>query len=774
LRNRTAIHIWRWVAGRPLLVFLDALILFGAFWLAYLARFSAAERQAFETGAYLTPSLLISLFWLVLLLGVGVYRRRSRTNPFQEILLSTNAVSVGVLILVLALVDWKSPLSVNRTSVLVYWASSVTLMALSRWWYFRNWPASVETEDSQASLSVTMRKRLLIILADLGMISLSYYLSFLLISDWAMSPDQAARFVTTLPLVLIIRFGVFCYFGIYSGISRYASINDLMRIVKAVTVGTVIMVLPLFFFPRQGFPRSVFVIDWMLMLLMLGASRLMIRALREFWPDSHPTGRRCLVVGANDAGEMVLRELRKERARGYHPVGVVDADPVKWGLSIHGVPVLGTPKDLPRLVREYAVEEIILALPEATGPEVRQIVEDCRRLGVSFKTVRTIGAMLSANPIAPRLRDVRVEDLMRRAPAQLDTPAITECLADKTVLVTGAGGTIGAELVRQLLRYPVKKIYMLDRAENSLFELTMDLFLGDESRHCEPVIADITDATQMARWWEKSMPQIVFHAAAYKHVPLMEEFPAAAIRNNVMGTRILCELADRFGTETFVFVSTDKVVHPTSVMGASKRVAELFVQHMTRQSSTAFIAVRFGNVLGSAGSVVPLFLHQISRGGPVTVTHRDATRYFMTVEEAAGLVLQAAVIGRPCDTLLLKMGEPLNIQALAEDLIILSGFVPGEDIAIRYIGLRKGEKLHEELRLAEEPVQETDHPSIERALAKPVLSQALLGPLGQLCQAATQDDNAAIYQRLAELVPSYAPAGSVEAAGVAERVASLD
>jgi FlaA1/EpsC-like NDP-sugar epimerase len=359
--------------------------------------------------------------------------------------------------------------------------------------------------------------------------------------------------------------------------------------------------------------------------------------------------------------------------------------------------------------------------------------------------------------MTPRLRDVHVEDLMRRPPAQLDTPAITECLAGKTVLVTGAGGTIGAELVRQLLRYPPRKIYMLDRAENSLFELMMDLFLGDETEQYQPVIADITDATQMARWWDKARPQIVFHAAAYKHVPLMEEFPAAAVRNNVGGTRILCELADRFGTETFVFVSTDKVVRPTSVMGATKRVAELFVQTMTRQSSTAFITVRFGNVLGSAGSVVPLFLHQISRGGPVTVTHRDATRYFMTVEEAAGLVLQAAVIGHPGDTLLLKMGEPLNIQALAEDLIILSGLVPGEDVSIRYIGLRKGEKLHEELFLAEEPVEQTVHPSIERALAPPVLSQTLMGPLGNLCAAANQDDHDAIYELIAELVPSYVP-----------------
>ena len=736
---------------------LDAAAIFVAFWLAYMARFSGAERQA--VGSYLGPALLVSLFWLVLLLAIGLYRRRARTNPFQEILLSTNAVTVGVLLLVLALVDWEGPISVNRTSVLVYWASSVTMLALSRWWYFRKWPASLDLEDSRGILSVTLRKRALIILADLGMIALAYYLSFLLVSDWVLSPEQGARFVTTLPLVLIIRFGVFCYFGLYAGVWRYASLNDLVQIVKAVSVGTVVMVLPIFFFPHQGFPRSVFVIDWMLILLLVGASRIMIRALREFWPDSQPSGHRALIVGANDSGEMVLRELIKQRKRGYLPVGVVDDDPRKWGLHIHGVPVLGSARDIPALVREYDVEEIILALPEATGPQVREIVENCRRLGVGFKTVRTIGAMLSANPMAPRIRAVRVEDLMRRAPAPLYTPAITECVAGKTVLVTGAGGTIGAELVRQLLRYPPRKIFMLDRAENSLFELTMDLFLGEESQQCQPVIADITDANRLARWWEEHRPQIVFHAAAYKHVPLMEEFPAAAIRNNVTGTRILCELADRFDTETFVFVSTDKVVRPTSVMGASKRVAELFLQNMARQSSTTFITVRFGNVLGSAGSVVPLFLHQIGRGGPVTVTHRDATRYFMTVEEAAGLVLQAAVIGRPGDTLLLKMGEPLNIQALAEDLIILSGFVPGEDIPLRYIGLRRGEKLHEELRLAEEPVEETDHASIERALARPIMSQTLMGPLGQLCAAAEQDDNAAIRAHLAELIHSYSPSG---------------
>jgi len=722
-----------------------------------MSRFSGHEAEGTTAYSYLLPALEVSLFWLVLLLAMGLYRRRPRTNPLQEVLRSTNAVTVGVLLLVLALVDWSSPLAVNRTSVLVYWSSSVILLALARWWYFRRWPASLNLEDNRISFSATLRKRALVILADLGLIAFSYYLSFLLIFDGSLPPEQASRFLATLPLVLIVRFGVFCYFGLYSGVWRYASLNDLVRIVKAVSVGTAAMVAPLFFFPSQGFSRSVFVIDWMLMVLLVGASRIVIRALREYWPDSQSTGRRVLIVGANDSGEMVLRELHKEGKRRYHPVGVVDADPEKWGLFIHGVPVLGAPIDLAELVPQHNVEEIILALPEASGPQVRAIIENCRRLGVSFKTVRPLGVMLSSSPVGARLRDVRVEDLMRRPPAQLDTPAIMECLAGKSVLVTGAGGTIGGELVRQLLRYAPKVIYLIDRAENNLYELMMDLFTGEETAQCRAIIADVTDANQMAKWWEKARPQVVFHAAAYKHVPLMEDFPAAAVRNNVMGTRILCELAHRFETETFVFVSTDKVVHPTSVMGTTKRVAELFVQSMARQSSTAFITVRFGNVLGSAGSVVPLFLHQIARGGPVTVTHPEATRYFMTVEEAAGLVLQATVIGRPGDTLLLKMGEPLNILSLAEDLIVLSGLVPGDDVPIRMIGLRRGEKLHEELRLAEEPVEETNHPAIERALAAPVTARDLAGPLGRLTAAAAQDDNESIYELMAELVPSYVP-----------------
>lgn len=741
------------------MIVLDALALFLAFWLAYMSRFSGHTDTA-GAAAYLAPALEVSAFWLVLLLAMGLYRRRPRTNPFQEVLRSTNAVTVGVLLLVLALVDWSSPLAVNRTSVLVYWSASIILLALVRWWYFRRWPASLNLEDTGISVSGTLRKRALVIIADLGLIAFSYYLSFLLIFDGSLPPDHAARFLATLPLVVIVRFGVFCYFGLYSGVWRYASLNDLVRIVKAVTAGTVLMVLPLFFFPGQGFSRSVFVIDWMLMILLVGASRIVFRALREYWPDAQSAGRRALIVGANDAGEMVIREIYKERRRRYQPVGVIDADPERWGLYIHGVPVMGSPDDLAELVPQHNIEEIILALPEASGPQVRKIIENCRRLGVAFKTVRPLGALLSANPAAARLRDVRVEDLMRRPPAQLDTPAITECLAGKTVLVTGAGGTIGGELVRQLLRYAPEQIYLIDRAENSLYELMMDLFTGQETGQCRAIIADITDANQMAKWWEQARPQVVFHAAAYKHVPLMEDFPAAAVRNNVMGTRILCELAHRFETETFVFVSTDKVVHPTSVMGATKRVAELFVQSMARQSSTAFITVRFGNVLGSAGSVVPLFLHQIARGGPVTVTHPDATRYFMTVEEAAGLVLQATVIGRPGDTLLLKMGEPLNILSLAEDLIVLSGLVPGEDVSIRMIGLRRGEKLHEELRLAEEPVEETNHEAIERALAQPVLARELAGPLGRLTAAATQDDNEAMYALLSELVPSYMPSAT--------------
>lgn len=759
MKNRKYIGIWRWVAGRPLLLGLDLTALFTTFWLVYFVRLTSAERQIAGPLEFLVPALMVSLFWLVLLLALGVYRRRSMTNPLQEIFLSTNAVTVGVLILVLALMDWQNPVAVNRISVLVYWTSSVILMGACRWWYFRKWPVNINPEDISSNLSSTLRKRALIILADLALMSFSYYLSFLLISDWVLSPENAARFLTTLPLILLVRFSVFSYFGLYSGVWRYASLSDLVRILKAVSISTAMLVIPLFFYQQQGFPRSVFIIDWMLVILLAGASRIAIRALREFWPDSStPSGRRVLIVGANDSGEMVLRELLKERNRGYHPIGMVDADPARWGLLIHGVPVLGAPQDLPQIVREHKIEEIILALPEASGPQVRSIVEHCRKLGVSFKTVRPIGAMLSSTLMIPRLRDVRVEDLMRRSPAQLDTPAISECFEGKTVLVTGAGGTIGAELVRQLLRYPPRKIYLLDRAENSLFELMMDLFLGEDSEQCVPVIADITDAAQMARWWEKARPHVVFHAAAYKHVPLMEEFPAAAVRNNVAGTRILCELADRFETESFVFISTDKVVHPSSIMGASKRVAELFIQTMTRQSSTAFLTVRFGNVMGSAGSVVPLFLRQIKQGGPVTVTHPEATRYFMTVEEAAGLVIQAAVIGRPGDTLLLKMGEPLNIQALAEDLIILSGLVPGEDIRIHIIGLRRGEKLHEELRMAEEPVEETGHPSIERALAQPVLSQNLMGPLGRLCAAAAEDDHQAIYSIMAEIIPSYVPA----------------
>jgi FlaA1/EpsC-like NDP-sugar epimerase len=592
-------------------------------------------------------------------------------------------------------------------------------------------------------------------IADLGLIAFAYYLAFLLISDWSLPPDRAARFLATLPLVLIVRFGVFCYFRLYSGVWRYASLNDLMQIVKGVSAGSAAMVLPLYFLPGQDFPRAVLVIDWMLMVLLVGASRIVIRALREYWPDGQPTGRRAFVVGGNDLGEMVLRELKRERKRGVQPVGVIDSDPGKWGLSIHGVPVLGGPADIPALVDQHEVEEIILALPEASGPLVRSIIENCRKLGLGFKTVRPIGAMLASSPQTPRLRDVKVEDLMRRPPAQLDTPAITECVSGKTVLVTGAGGTIGGELVRQLLRYAPERLYLLDRAENNLYELMMDLFGGEESIRCHPVIADITDATQMAKWWEVSRPQIVYHAAAYKHVPLMEDFPAAAVRNNVMGTRILCELAQRFDTESFVFVSTDKVVRPTSIMGATKRVAELFVQAMARQSQTAFITVRFGNVLGSAGSVVPLLLHQINRGGPVTVTHPEATRYFMTVEEAAGLVLQATVIGRPGDILLLKMGEPLNIMSLAQDLIVLSGLVPDEDIPIKIIGLRRGEKLHEELRMAEEPVEETGHPAIERAMAQPVLERTLVEPLGRLTAAAVRDDNESVRRLIRELVPSY-------------------
>lgn len=527
-------------------------------------------------------------------------------------------------------------------------------------------------------------------------------------------------------LALAIKIPVFYSFGLYRQYWRYASANELIQIFGSVAVSTVIL-MTVFWSLRYtgilfagGFPRSIPLLDGLLSILVVGATRFSIR-IAEYWSDRTQAAdnrRRVLIVGAGNSGAMIVRELRSSRRLHLVPVGFVDDDRNKQSMRILGVPVLGARAQLDTLIKTYAIDECIIAMPTAPGEVIRQVVRVCEARKIGYKTVPGMFELISGQVSVTRLRDVQIEDLLRREPKQVDMSAVSTQLAGRRVLVTGAGGSIGSELCRQILRARPAQLIMVGHGENSLFVLMTELRriqaanpqLSGLQLHC--VVADVRDRPRMDRVFLKCKPEIVFHAAAHKHVPLMESNPEDAITNNVLGTRNLVELSETHGVAQFVMVSSDKAVNPVSVMGVTKRVAEKIVTEAAHRSGRPFVCVRFGNVLGSRGSVVPLFLQQIANGGPVTVTHPEMTRYFMTIPEAVQLVLQAATLSHKGELFVLDMGQPVRISDLARDLIELSGYRVGLDIEITYSGLRPGEKLFEELFLETEKYQTTAHSSI--------------------------------------------------------------
>jgi len=511
------------------------------------------------------------------------------------------------------------------------------------------------------------------------------------------------------------------FFGLYRRLWQYASIGELYAILGGVTVGNLLAVVLsyIFIYPPiliPLFPRSVFIVAWLLNFIFVGASRFYLRSashLRGATPSVRgkkrfegdvEVQRRVLIVGAGDAGAVVVRELRRHPSLGVKPVGFIDDDLNKKGLYLFDVPVLGARDDIPRIVDEANIDEVIIAMPSAPGSVIREIVGICNNTGVSLKTLPGVYELIDGKVRVDQIRDVQVEDLLGREPVQLDLNEMEGFIESKAILVTGAGGSIGSELCRQIARFTPSKLILLDKSENNLFEIEQEL----RDRHADldiPIeLADVRDQGVVDRIFEKYRPQIIFHAAAYKHVPMMERFPQHAVSNNILGTYNVAAAAQAYGSEVFVLVSTDKAVHPSSMMGASKRAAELIVQYLDQQgrrghkpAATNYAAVRFGNVLGSSGSVLPTFKRQIAMGGPITVTHPEMIRYFMTIPEAVQLILQAGALARGGEIFVLDMGEPVKIVDLARDLIRLSGLVPDEDIEIKFIGIRPGEKLREEL-----------------------------------------------------------------------------
>jgi len=523
-------------------------------------------------------------------------------------------------------------------------------------------------------------------------------------------------------LSLALKVGLFLPFGMYSRLWRHAGVPDMAKIVQATAASTVACgTLGLFVLPASGLtilrvPISVLILDAFLTVLAVAAPRLLIRALGTLQrtPQTTPA-RRALIVGAGAAGEMILRELRSNPQLGLTPVGLVDDDPRKQNARMNDVPVLGTLSQIPALIPEHSVDEIVIALPTAPGRVVRGVVRAALDAGITARTVPALFEILSGRVSLSHLRKVEIQDLLRREPVRTDLGPVRAIVSGQIVLVTGAGGSIGSELARQLAQLQPANLVLLGNGENEIFEILNELRASHPTLPLTSVIADVRDVTRIRSVFRRLCPHAVFHAAAHKHVPLMEDNVADAVTNNVLGTGNVLRCAVDCDAEHFVLISTDKAVRPTSVMGATKRVAEMVVQQAALHHGRNFVSVRFGNVLGSRCSVVPIFLSQIRAGGPLTITHPDMRRYFMTIPEAVQLVLQASALGRGGEVFVLDMGEPIRIVDLATDLIRLSGLEVGRDIEIRYTGIRPGERLYEEPFFRHEEVLPTGHPKILRA-----------------------------------------------------------
>ncbi|MHC5059896.1 MAG: polysaccharide biosynthesis protein [Planctomycetota bacterium] len=500
----------------------------------------------------------------------------------------------------------------------------------------------------------------------------------------------------------------------------------------------------------------ILLFDFVTTVVILGGLRMVVRLYHEeYFTESHGGLKRFLIVGGGDAGEALLREIVRIKKEQYDVIGFIDDDPAKQGVSIHGISVMGTVEQLPQICQKEKIDEIAIAIPSATPKELRRVVQICQGAKIRFRTVPSITDIASGKLKVSQIRDVDIDDLLGREVVQLDLDLIEKFLKNKIILITGSGGSIGSEMCRQVCNFDPKKLLLVEQAENPLFYIDRELSKSFPQVATEALVCDITNKGRLEYIFQKYRPEVVIHAAAHKHVPLMETNPGEAVKNNIVGTRNVSDLADAYGATDFVMISTDKAVNPTSIMGSSKRVAEMYIQDLNNTSETHFVTVRFGNVLGSEGSVVPIFNKQIAAGGPVTVTHPEMKRYFMTIPEASQLVLQAATMGQGGEIFVLDMGEPVKIVDLAKELITLSGFRPGEDIEIAFIGLRPGEKLFEELSIAGEDMLATRHSKIAAWKNIPKDRQTLRSEINKLVEVATTQDYDKIVESIKQLVPEY-------------------
>jgi FlaA1/EpsC-like NDP-sugar epimerase len=599
--------------------------------------------------------------------------------------------------------------------------------------------------------------RLAVVVHDMLMVWLAWTAVSMLRWSLAPNPSPVSLFDTEVWLVLAAQGLIFWWTGLYRGLWRFASVPDIWNIFRACVLGAFAAAITLFLYNRLvTVPRTVLVIYPLVLAILLGGPRLLYR----YWKDSRldfvtrTPSQRVLVLGAGKAGEALVRDLKRENR--YAPVGFLDDNPQLRGARLHGIPVLGTLDQLPQIARETAAEMLVIAMPAANKAQMRRAVELCESSELPFRTVPRLEDVVAGRSSFNELKKVAIEDLLGREQVQLDWTAIRTRLAGKRVLVSGGGGSIGAELCRQIARLGAESLTVLELSEYNLYSIEQELRRDFPDLLFNAWLGDCGDAATCERVFATAKPQIVFHAAAYKHVPLLQGQIREAFRNNVLGTKVMAEAADRSGVESFVLISTDKAVNPTSVMGACKRVAEIFCQNFAQHSQTRFITVRFGNVLDSAGSVVPRFREQIQAGGPVTVTHPEITRYFMTIPEACQLILQASVLGNGGEIFALDMGEPIKIRDLAEQMIRLAGRQEGHEIAIVYTGLRPGEKLFEELFHAQERYSDTAHAKIFLAQPRSMAWSLLLAQLRHGEQAMRDFDEEALRRVVEQLLPEFA------------------
>ncbi|MFZ5968932.1 MAG: polysaccharide biosynthesis protein [Bacillota bacterium] len=604
-------------------------------------------------------------------------------------------------------------------------------------------------------------KNILLVLSDGIFLNISFLIAFSLRFDGNILGNKLAMqylptYFDNAITITLIKLVIFYGFGLYNSLWRYASIEELVQIFTTsffATAGTVSYM----FIMQQHLPRSIYILTFMADILLIGGIRFSYRILRSVKDRSFGSKKnikRVMVIGAGQAGALVIKELKNHDELNSKPVVVIDDDDAKLGRKINGVPVHGDRYHIRKIAENMRIDEIVIAIPSASRGELREIVEECSKTKCKLKIVPGMFELIDGKVTIKEIRDVEIEDLLGRDPVSVDLEAMSGYLNNKVVLVTGGGGSIGSELCRQIAQFNPKKLLILDIYENNAYDIQNELIRNHPVLDLKVLIASVRDKQRIEEIFDEYKPNVVFHAAAHKHVPLMEDSPKEAIKNNVFGTLNVAEISKNYNVEKFVLISTDKAVNPTNIMGATKRIAEMIVQSMSKTSKTEFVAVRFGNVLGSNGSVIPLFKKQIANGGPVTVTHEEITRYFMTIPEAVQLVIQAGSMAKGGEIFVLDMGEPVKIMNLAENLIRLSGFEPYVDIDIHITGLRPGEKLYEELLMDEEGLQETSHHKI--FIGQPLLldHKVLMAELSQL-RDIVDSNKGNLRDYIEHMVPTY-------------------